>query len=93
MNGNLEKIADLGDLCGIVRYDPVSSFAFGGPGYSPEHIYSGGKLFHLNLGIPGKNESRAPHLGGAGPRPAAASQAAKLQPQRLPLAADARSIQ
>ncbi len=29
------------------------------PGYSPERVYSGGKLFHLNLGITGKNEHRA----------------------------------
>ena len=28
-------------------------------GYRPENVYSGGKLFHLNLGIPGRNEYRA----------------------------------
>jgi D-xylonolactonase len=27
-------------------------------GYRPENVYSGGKLFHLNLGIPGRNEYR-----------------------------------
>jgi D-xylonolactonase len=29
------------------------------PGYDPEAVYAGGKLFHLNLGIPGKAEHLA----------------------------------
>jgi hypothetical protein len=28
------------------------------PGYQPDRVYSGGRLYHMNLGIPGREEYR-----------------------------------